>query len=107
MRDYVYVWNDRAERRLVSSGIHLADVPPHLTDRAEAHDDGWYLALHYRDWREADDLLARVLLPDVHAAIAADLRDGLCGYWIAGDTISRAPMTDDIDAMMNVRIRRR
>ena len=64
---------------------------------AYAHDDGWYLKLHYSEWRSISEVLKEI----VPAAVLTGLATGGRGFWVRGGKVKEVGMTFDVDKVLN------
>jgi hypothetical protein len=86
----------------------LCDIKiPGLANRflCFAHDDGWYASIFYRDWREVEGLLRRLLLrllSEEQASRTLELlgRDQ-SAFWCRRDSVFECERSDDIDMLQS------
>ncbi len=71
---------------------------------AAAHDDGWFLRIHYVSWDAVWRLFSRFILVQIASKIERPLREGLDGFWMKDGGFESEEQTFDIDAVLRRRL---
>jgi hypothetical protein len=71
---------------------------------ASAHDDGWYLRLHYAQWRHTAELVESAVPATLGAIDIETLRRGEGAFWLRAGQVHREERTYAIDSVLNRRL---
>jgi hypothetical protein len=71
---------------------------------AYVQDDGWYLKLHYTNWRHVQQFIIQAIPTSIGALDVAEIKQGKRAFWLRGGEVFDEERKHDVDAVLNRRL---